>query len=179
MDFQRRPDVGISTITFRALLKPIIIGGAIVDVQILANGKGYREDSDIIITSPTGNFADIRPIVEDTRITGVQILDGGVGYNSSDTILLLQNRGKNAKFIGNVREWKINQVQKNENIINVEDSILTKPSTNPAFQLQTIGMYPPQKLRYQKGDNIDSANLETPNAIHSPKLGYALSLIHI
>ena len=40
MDFQRRPDVGISTITSRALLKPIIIGGAIVDVQILANGKG-------------------------------------------------------------------------------------------------------------------------------------------
>ena len=103
----------------------------------------------------------------------MQILDGGVGYGSSDTILLLQNRGKSAKFIGNVREWKINQVQKNENIINVEDSILTKPSTNPAFQLQTIGMYPPQKLRYQKGDNIDSANLETPNAFHSPILGYA------
>ena len=34
-------------------------------------------------------------------------------------------------------------------------------------------MYPPQKLRYQKGDNIDSANLETPNAFHSPILGYA------
>ena len=173
MDFQRRPDVGISTITSRALLKPIIIGGAIVDVQILANGKGYREDSDIVISSPTGNFADIRPIITDNRITGVQILDGGVGYESSDTILLLQNRGKSAKFIGNVREWKINQVQKNENIINVEDSILTKPSTNPAFQLQTIGMYPPQKLRYQLGDNIDAANLETPNAFHSPILGYA------
>ena len=173
MDFQRRPDVGISTITARALLKPIIISGTIVDVQILANGKGYREDSDIIISSPTGNFADIRPVITDNRITGVQILDGGVGYGSSDTILLLQNRGKNAKFIGNVREWKINQVQKNENIINVEDSILTKPSTNPEFQLQTIGMYPPQKLRYQLGDNIDSANLETPNAFHSPILGYA------
>ena len=173
MDFQRRPDVGISTITFRALLKPIIIGGSIVDVQILANGKGYREDSDIEITSPTGSFADVRPIVVDSRITGVQILDGGIGYGKSDTTLLLQNRGKDAKFIGNVREWKINQVQKNENIINVEDSVLTKPSTNPAFQLQTIGMYPPQKLRYQLGDNIDSANLETPNAFHSPILGYA------
>ena len=173
MDFQRRPDVGISTITARALLKPIIIGGTIVDVQILANGKGYREDSDITISSPTGNFADIRPVITDNRITGVQILDGGVGYESSDTVLLLQNRGKDAKFIGNVREWKINQVQKNENIINVEDSILTKPSTNPEFQLQTIGMYPPQKLRYQLGDNIDAANLETPNAFHSPILGYA------
>ena len=34
MDFHRRPDVGISTVVFNALLKPIIIGGSIVDVQI-------------------------------------------------------------------------------------------------------------------------------------------------
>ncbi len=173
MDFHRRPDVGISTVVYQALLKPIIIDGSIVDVQILATGQGYREDSDINIYSPTGDFADIRPIITNNRITGVSILDGGVGYASSDTTLDLQNRGKSAKFIANVREWKLNQVQKNENIISVEDSILTKPSTNPEYQLQTIGMYPPQKLRYQLGDNIDSGNLETPNATHSPVLGYA------
>ena len=173
MDFHRRPDVGISTVTALALLKPIIIGGSIIGVQILANGNGYREDSDIIITSPTGSFGDVRPIITDNKITGVQILDGGIGYGTSDTTMTLQNRGKSAKFIGNVREWQINQVQKNENIINSEDSILTKPSTNPEFQLQTIGMYPPQKLRYQLGDNIDSGNIETPNAFHSPILGYA------
>ena len=173
MDFHRRPDVGISTVVFNALLKPIIIGGSIVDVQILASGKGYREDSDINIFSPTGDFADIRPIITDNKITGVRILDGGIGYGSSDTTLNLQNRGKSAKFIADVREWKINQVQKNDAIINDADSLLTKPSTNPAFQLQTIGIYPPQKLRYQLGDNIDSGNLETPNAFHSPILGFA------
>ena len=173
MDFHRRPDVGISTVVFQALLKPIIIDGSIVDVQILASGKGYREDSDINIFSPTGSFADVRPVITGDRITGVQILDGGIGYGNSDTTLDLRNRGKSAKFIANVREWKINQVEKNDNIINVEDSILTKPSTNPEYQLQTIGMYPPQKLRYQLGDNIDSGNLETPNAFHSPILGFA------
>tara|TARA_B100000575_G_scaffold289386_1_gene291086 strand:+ start:2408 stop:11542 length:9135 start_codon:yes stop_codon:yes gene_type:complete len=173
MDFHRRPDVGIATVTSFALLKPIIIGGSIIGVQILANGDGYREDSDILISSPTGSFGDVRPVITDSKITGVQILDGGIGYGVSDTTMILQNRGRSAKFIGNVREWKINQVQKNNNIINVEDSILTKPSTNPEFQLQTIGMYPPQKLRYQLGDNIDSGNLETPNAFHSPILGYA------
>ena len=80
MDFHRRPDVGISTVVFNALLKPIIIGGSIVDVQILASGKGYREDSDINIFSPTGDFADIRPVITDNKITGVRILDGGIGY---------------------------------------------------------------------------------------------------
>ena len=173
MDFHRRPDVGISTVVFNALLKPIIIGGSIVDVQILASGKGYREDSDIIITSPTGSFADVKPIITGDKISGVSILDGGIGYQASDTTLTLQNRGKSAKFIADVREWKINQVQKNDAIISNEDSLLTKPSTNPAFQLQTIGIYPPQKLRFQLGDNIDSANLETPNAFHSPILGFA------
>ncbi len=173
MDFHRRPDVGISTVVFNALLKPIIIDGSIVDVQILASGKGYREDSDIIITSPTGSFADVKPIITGDKISGVTILDGGINYNASDTTLTLQNRGKSAKFIADVKEWKINQVQKNDAIISNEDSLLTKPSTNPAFQLQTIGIYPPQKLRFQLGDNIDSANLETPNAFHSPILGFA------
>ncbi len=173
MDFHRRPEVGISTVVYKALLKPIIIGGSIVDVQILASGDGYREDSDIIVYSPTGDFADIRPVITNNKITGVQILDGGVGYAISDTTLDLQNRGRYAKFIANVREWKINQVAKNENIISVEDSILTKPASNPEYQLQPIGMYPPQKLRYQLGDNIDTGNLETPNAQHSPILGFA------
>ena len=173
MDFHRRPDVGISTVVFQALLKPIIIDGSIVDVQILASGKGYRPDSDIIIVSSTGSFADIKPVITGDKISGVSILDGGIGYGTSDTTLILQNRGVSAKFIADVQEWKINQVQKNDAIINNEDSLLTKPSTNPAFQLQTIGIYPPQKLRLQLGDNIDSGNLETPNAFHSPILGYA------
>ena len=174
LDFHRRPDVGISTVVFQSLLKPIIIDGSIVDVQILAAGSGYREDSDIVVYSPKGSFADIQPIIANNKITGVKILDGGVGYGSSDTTLTLQNRGVSAKFIADVREWKINQVDKNEDIISREDSILIKPSNNPEFQLQTISMYPPQKLRYQLGDNLDPGNLElSANAVHSPILGYA------
>ena len=173
MDFHRRPDVGIATVVSTALLKPIIIDGSIVDVQILAAGKGYRPDSDIIVYSPTGSFADIKPIITNNKITGITILDGGIGYDSATTTLDLQNRGKSAKFIADVKEWTINQVLKNDAIISDEDSLLTKPSTNPAFQLQTIGIYPPQKLRFQLGDNIDSGNIETPNAFHSPILGFA------
>ena len=173
MDFHRRPDVGIATVVSTSLLKPIIIDGSIVDVQILAAGKGYRPDSDIIVYSPTGSFADIKPIITNDKITGITILDGGIGYDSATTTLDLQNRGKSAKFIADVKEWTINQVLKNDAIISEGDSLLTKPSTNHAFQLQTIGIYPPQKLRFQLGDNIDSGNIETPNAFHSPILGFA------
>ena len=103
MDFHRRPDVGIATVVSTALLKPIIIDGSIVDVQILAAGKGYRPDSDIIVYSPTGSFADIKPIITNNKITGITILDGGIGYDSATTTLDLQNRGKSAKLLADGR----------------------------------------------------------------------------
>ena len=173
IDFHRRPYVGVSTVRFNALLKPIIIGGSIVDVQILASGEGYRQDSDIVITSDNGDFADIKPIITDNKITGVTILDGGIGYDSS-TVLTLQNRGRDAKFIASLKEWKINQVEKQGSLISREDAIVIRPNTDPDLGLQAVSMYPPSRLRYQLGDNIDNGNLElTQNAAHSPIMGWA------
>jgi len=173
VDFHRRPNVGISTVVFKALLKPIIIDGSIADVQILASGKGYRKDSDIFVHSGKGDFAKINPIVENGGIIGVQILDGGTGYGE-ETQLELRNRGIGAKFIADVHEWKINQVVKSDNTISKEDGALLRPTTNPDLGLQAISMYPPRKLRYQLGDNIDVGNLElSQNAIHSPIIGWA------
>lgn len=173
LDFHRRPDVGVSTVTFNALLKPIIIGGTIVDVQILASGQGYRQDSDIVVVSRSGDFADIKPVISNNKIVGVNILDGGIGYGD-DTTLILRNRGRDAKFIANIKEWKINQVVKNQRLISNEDAALLRPNTNPDLDLQVVSMYPPSRLRYQLGDNIDSGNLElSNNATHSPVLGWA------
>ena len=173
IDFNRRPNVGISTVIFNALLKPIIIGGRIVDVQILAKGNGFRKDSDIFIHGSTGDFAQINPIVKDGGIVSVQILDGGVNYGD-DTSLELRNRGTEAKFIADIHEWKINQVTRSAENINPEDGCILKPTTNQNLGLQAVSMYPPRKLRYQLGDNIDVGNLElSQNAIHSPILGWA------
>jgi hypothetical protein len=175
LNFHRRPNVGIATVQFQALLKPILVEGSIVDVQILASGRGYRKDSDIVVYGD-GEFADISPIInEDTgSISGVRITDGGVNYNPATTTMVLQNRGRDAKFIGNVHEWKINQEVKSRNLINTQDAALTKPNTNKELGLQFISIYPPNRLRFQVGDNIDSGNLElTNNPQHSPILGYA------
>ncbi len=173
IDLHRRPNVGVSTVVFNALLKPIIIGGRIVDVQILAKGRGFRKDSDIFIHGSSGDFAQINPIVEDGGIVAVQILDGGTGYEN-DVSLELRNRGTEAKFIADVHEWKINQVTRSAENINPEDGCILKPTTNPDLGLQAVSMYPPRKLRYQLGDNIDVGNLElSQNAIHSPILGWA------
>ena len=165
VDFHRRPNVGISTVIFNILLKPIIINGSIADVQILASGKDIEKTLISSFTVIKGNFAKISPIVDDGGIVGVQILDGGAGYGD-ETQLELRNRGIDAKFIADVHEWKINQVVKADNIISDEDGALLRPTTNPDLDF-TISMYPPRKLRYQLGDNIDPEQFGTVSKCNS------------
>lgn len=173
INYHRRPNTGIASITSEAILKPIIIDGSIVDVQIIGRGNGFRENSEIIV-SGEGNYAQLEPIVENGKLIAVNIVFGGVGYNPSNTILKLKNRGRNAKFLANVNEWKINQVLKSKNIINNEDDGITHVSKNPELGLQFINFYVPKKLRYQLSDNFGDDNKENIGILnHSPILGYA------
>ena len=173
INYHRRPNVGISSITAEAILKPIIIEGSIVDVQIINRGRGFRENSEIIIYGD-GKYAQIEPIVEDGRLSNVNIVFGGIGYKSSNTILILKNRGQDAKFLANVKEWKINQVAKSKNIISEDDDGVIYPSKNPNSELQFFNFYLPKSLRYQLSDNFTDTNKENSGTlIHSPIFGFA------
>ena len=173
INFHRRPNVGLSSITSECLLKPIIVDGTINDVKIINRGKGYRKDSDIII-SGEGNYAELKPIISDGKVIGVDIVRGGVGYASSNTVLSIVNRGVDAKFLANVYEWKINQVVKSKNIISDDDDGITYPSKNPNLELQFVHFYTPKKLRYQLDDNFTETNKEIQGSkSHSPILGFA------
>ena len=173
INYHRRPNVGVASVTSEAILKPIIIDGSIVDVQIINRGRGFRENSEIII-SGDGKYAQIEPIVQDGRLVNVNIVFGGIGYNSSNTILVLKNRGQDAKFLANVKEWKINQVIKSKNIISEEDDGVLYPSKNPNLELQFYNFYIPKNLRYQLSDNFTDSNKENTGTLnHSPILGYA------
>jgi len=172
-NYHRRPNVSISSITSQAILKPIIIDGSIVDVQIISRGQGFRKNSEILVYGE-GKYAQIEPIVEEGKLSAVNIVFGGVGYLPSNTTLILNNRGQNAKFLANVREWKINQVVKSKNIISNQDDGILYPSKNPQLELQLINFYIPKKLRYQLSDNFTDSNKETNETLnHSPILGYA------
>lgn len=173
INYHRRPNTGIASITSEAILKPIIIDGSIVDVQIISRGNGFRTNSEIIV-SGDGNYAQLEPIVENSKLVAVNIVFGGVGYDSSNTILTLKNRGRNAKFLANVNEWKINQVLKSKNIINNQDDGITHVSKNPELGLQFINFYVPKNLRFQLTDNFGDDNKENIGILnHSPILGYA------
>jgi len=174
INFHRRPNVGISSIKSPASLIPIVVNGKIVDVKITNGGDGYREDSDIIITGD-GDFAKIEPIIDSQgKLSQVNIIDGGVGYGVSNTILKLENRGKNAKFLANLKQWKVDQVVKLQNYINENDDSVLLDSKNRNLGLQVCSYYIPKKLRYQLSDNFTAFDKETSGELrHSPILGYA------
>ena len=173
LNFHRRPFVGLSSIRSEALLNPIIVNSSIVGVQIINKGLGYREDVDIIIEGP-GRFAELEPIVENGSLVGVVVVSGGVGYVKTDTVCRLQNRGAGLELLGNVNEWKINQVVKSKNLISNEDDGLIFPNLNPTLELQFISLYIPKKLRVQLSDNFTQNNTESGGILnHSPILGYA------
>jgi len=172
VNFHRRPNIGISSITSEAILKPIVLDGKVVDIQILSHGAGYTNDIDVVI-SGSGRYAEFKPIVENGEISDVIILNGGINYLPKNTELRIKRRGIDAKFIGNIFEWKINQVEKNKRLLTNSDEGVLVPSKNQQYGLQFINFYPPKLLRKSLNDHLDNQNREVLTELHSPILGWS------
>lgn len=168
LNFHRRPNVSIKISSSPALLRPVVIDGTIVDIQILSSGSGYGKDIDLIVDG-IGKFADLYPVIENGKIVSVNIINGGAGYNTNATIRIVK-RGTEAKFLANVYQWQINQVQKNSGILN--DGGLLVESKNKFDSLQYINYYTPKELRKQIDDNISDGGTETPSK-SSPIVGWS------
>ena len=174
INFHRRPDIQIKDIKSEALLRPIVVNGAIVDVQFLTFGSGYEKGIDLIVTGE-GTFADLRPTVDDNgRIVAVNIANGGIGYKPESTEITVSRRGVDAKFLGDVYEWKINQAEKHKEILSDNrDEAIIVPSKVKEFGLHPVNFYTPKLLRRTLKDHIDDANREVPDNSHSPIVGWA------
>lgn len=162
INFHRRPLVSVRKQTSEAILKPTISNGLIVDVQILNAGKGYSNDIDIIVTSDTGKYAELHPIVTDGKITQISVINSGINYKISNTSLTIKKRGSDARFVGNIFEWQINQIEKNKSIINSNDEGVIVPSDNINFGLQFINYYPSKNLRKKLNNFIKIDGTEEP-----------------
>jgi len=173
INFHRRPDIQIKDIKSEALLRPIVVNGSIVDVQFLTFGSGYEKGIDLVVTGD-GTFADLRPVVDDNgRVVAVNIANGGIGYNSDTTEITVTRRGIDAKFLGDVFEWKINQAEKHKELLSTPDEALIVPSKVKEFGLHPVNFYTPKLLRRTLKDHIDDSNREKPDNTHSPIVGWA------
>lgn len=162
INFHRKPLVKVKDYTSKALLKPVISDGMIVEVQILNTGNGYSNDIDIVVTSDTGKYAELYPTIVDGKIIQVSVVNSGINYKSTNTTINIEKRGSGARFIGNVFEWQINQIEKNKKIINNDDEGIIVPSENPEFGLQFISYYPSKKLRRILNNFIKENGTENP-----------------
>lgn len=168
INYHRRPLVTISQPKSSAVLRPVVIDGKIVDVQILSGGNGYRKDINLTIRG-RGKFAELYPTLDQNgKIISVSVINSGVGYDSN-SIIDVERRGSDAKFIADVFAWKINQVVKNQFIL--DDGGLVVESKNNS-SLQYVNLTIPKKLRIQLDDNITNSGIE--NIVKSsPILGWS------
>jgi hypothetical protein len=151
-----------------AVLRPIILEGKIVEVQILNPGSNYQSNIDIIVDG-IGKYAKLYPNVINGKITSVTILSTGAGYISEKTRLAIQKRGSGSKFLANISKWTINQYVKNKVIIDNNSNLnngYVIPSRNIKNSLQFINLYPSKKLR-------ESINDVATKLKSSPILGWA------
>lgn len=162
LNFHRRPlvSIGYTSITSESVIKPIIIDGSLISVQILNKGKGYGQDTELKVYG-SGKYAELEPVIVDGKITDVKILNSGVGYDEKTTVII-ERRGSGAKFIANVYKWKINQIEKNKERIDQDDESILTSNDNDELGLSVVSFYPPKNLRINLSDNISNTKLEQP-----------------
>ena len=93
MELPKNPIVTVKT-GRDAELKPIIVDGRILDVQVLNRGRDYFslpsisvETTGITTSGLTGSGAILRPVINDGKLTDVVVINSGIGYTASQTNL--------------------------------------------------------------------------------------------
>ena len=109
LNFQKNPDITISKGS-GAKIKPLVIEGTIIAVQILSKGSNYPDTPDIIVTDRTGAGvgAVLRPVVVDGQITEVIIINGGLSYNDLQTTAEVVDVSRDAILTPRIRSLDVN-----------------------------------------------------------------------
>lgn len=173
VNIHKNPDTFVKDVHYsdnlfesRAVLKPIVVNGEIVNVSILNTGSDYSEDIEIVIEGE-GKYAKLLPNIVDGEIISVTIISSGAGYNQDTTRLTIKKRGKNAKFLSKINSWTINQYFKNKSRIDnaFYGNGFVIPSKNVKKTLQFINFYPSNSLRESLRDTKERGE--------SPILGWS------
>ena len=107
--FQKNPDVDI-IIGEGARIKPVVVDGKIISVQILSKGKNYSDTPDLVVTdsSESGAGALLRAVVIDGEIEEVIIIEQGISYGETTTDITVVEPAKDAIIIPRIRDLTIN-----------------------------------------------------------------------
>ena len=153
INFHKKPFITVKT-GKNAVLRPIILNGKIIDVEIQNSGEEYYSLPELVILG-TGIGAKLYPVISNNRIVDVKIIKSGINYDQNTTIQVV-SAGNQFKSEINVRELTVNETRNGFEIL--------KPGEDGVFY-SIIGYSENIKNRLQ--DNIGE---ETE---HSPIIGWA------
>lgn len=105
LNFHKKPTVSILKGS-GAQLKPIIINGRLVSVEIQSRGTFYQGSVNLEVLG-TGIGAKLRAKIVDGSIESVFVINGGVGYDEN-TKILVSSPGQGAILVPSVRYLTVN-----------------------------------------------------------------------
>jgi hypothetical protein len=126
LNFHKKPTITIKNGS-GAQLKPIIINGRIVAVEIQTGGSFYPSSINLDIFG-SGLGAELRPNIVKGRINSIVVINSGIGYDEN-TQIKVSVPGKNLKLDVSVRELTINNMQR------FSDQILTDYEGDLAYSV--------------------------------------------
>ena len=109
LNFQKNPKITVSK-GQGAKIKPLVVDGQIVALQILSKGFDYPDVPDLVVTDASGSGvgASLRAIVVDGRIEDVIILNGGLSYSNLETSVEVVDPGERSILTPRIRSLDVN-----------------------------------------------------------------------
>ena len=114
LDKEVIPKVSIENGRF-AEFKPIVVGGRVIDVAVVNQGREYNSSPDVrVITTGSGRGAGavVRPVVENGFVIDAIVTNPGIGYDSNTTEVRAFPRGSGGKFSARVRSLTLNNASR-------------------------------------------------------------------
>ncbi len=142
-NFDRQPEVTFQS-GKNALVTPVIDNGKIVDVVINKNGSGYNTPPNLTIKG-NGAYARLTPIINNGELIDVKVINGGIGYQTGKTSITVKEAGKNAVVDVNIRRWSVNIFERDLNIIESDDGLISNNLGNTSLEYAHV--YVPRLLR--------------------------------
>jgi hypothetical protein len=105
LNFNKKPTISLQK-GRGAQLKPIVINGRIVKVEVQSRGLLYSKSLDLQVVG-NGIGAKLRAVVVNGSITSVIVINGGIGYGNN-TKIIINSPGRNAILFPEVRYLTLN-----------------------------------------------------------------------
>ena len=182
INYQRDIDIKVET-GKEGVIRVIIEDGKITSAYVANSGSGYTSPPSINVVG-TGTLAKLTATIVDGSITAVTVVNGGSGYDSSTRVDVIPT-GIDAKLNAEVHEWKLNNVERYKEALQLDNSAILKKdrlnrelvqikSNDGSTGSKLVGFYPGAFYRQLLSDNVDiNADENVKDFSHSPIIGWA------